>query len=338
MKDRVAIVTGGGLGLGRLYALALSQRGAKVVVNDYGGSLDGKPGDANRAQCVVDEIKAAGGIAVADHHDVSDKVGAKAIVETAVKAFGSVHILINNAGITGKVSPHDDVDGAAFMRVIEISALGTTLVTSAAYGIMAKQKFGRIINISSNAIYGFGAGGDCAYGASKGATFAITRELGRWSERDGIKINAILPSAASRMTELSEGTKKLAETYFPAKVCPSSLDELDMLWKYSHHIGSRSIRPRPLLGRMPRLWRGLHFQRQQSREGGHRHVSWSHVGNSRRVFEAIRQGHGEKRRALPGDEHPGPRSVCSPSSLWSRHGRYPRLWYCKSKLRRRHCR
>lgn len=221
VKDRVAIVTGGGLGLGRLYALALSQRGAKVVVNDYGGSLDGKPGSANRAQCVVDEIKAAGGIAVADHHDVSDKVGAKAIVETAVKAFGSVHILINNAGITGKVSPHDDVDGAAFMRVMEISALGTTLVTSAAYGIMAKQKFGRIINISSNAIYGFGAGGDCAYGASKGATFAITRELGRWSERDGIKINAILPSAASRMTELSEGTKKLAETYFPAKVCMS---------------------------------------------------------------------------------------------------------------------
>lgn len=224
VKDRVAIVTGGGLGLGRLYALALAERGAKVVVNDYGGTLDGQPGTAFRAQKVVDEIMAAGGVAVADGHDVSDRAGAKAIIDNAVEAFGTVHILINNAGITGKISPHDDVDADAFMRVIEISVLGTTLVTSAAYGIMAKQGFGRIVNISSNAIYGFGAGGDCAYGASKGAVFTITRELGRWSERDGIKTNCILPSAASRMTEVSEGTKKLASTYFPAEVRGDSLD------------------------------------------------------------------------------------------------------------------
>ncbi|KEF51679.1 uncharacterized protein A1O9_12314 [Exophiala aquamarina CBS 119918] len=217
VENRVAIVTGGGLGLGRLYALSLARRGAKVVVNDYGGSLDGKAGHSTRAQDVVDEITAAGGTAIADHHDVSDRTGAGEIVETALRAFGTVHILINNAGITGKISPHDDVDADAFMRVIEISTLGTTLVTSAAYRVMAKQGFGRIVNVSSNAIYGFGAGGDCAYGASKGATFAITRELGRWSERDGIKTNAIMPSAASRMTELSTGTKKLAETYFPAE-------------------------------------------------------------------------------------------------------------------------
>lgn len=221
VENRVAIVTGGGQGLGRLYALSLASRGAKVVVNDYGGGLDGKAGQSTRAQDVVDEIVAAGGTAVADHHDVSDRKGAKEIVETAVKAFGTVHILINNAGITGKICPHDDVDADAFMRVIEISTLGTTLVTSAAYRVMSKQRFGRIVNVSSNAIYGFGAGGDCAYGASKGATFAITRELGRWSERDGIKINAIMPSAATRMTELSKGTKKLAETYFPAEVSTS---------------------------------------------------------------------------------------------------------------------
>lgn len=218
VKDRVAVITGGGLGLGRVYALALARRGAKVVVNDYGGTLDGKAGKATRAQSVVDEITALGGTAVADHHDVSDREGAKEIIQTAVKVYGTVHILINNAGITGKISPHDDVDADAFMRVIEISVLGSTLVTSAAYKIMAKQRFGRIINVSSNAIYGFGAGGDCAYGASKGATFAITRELGRWSGRDGIKINAVMPSAASRMTEGSEGTRKLAEAYFPAEV------------------------------------------------------------------------------------------------------------------------
>lgn len=217
VQGKVAIVTGGGLGLGRLYALALAERGAKVVVNDYGGTLDGQPGSITRAQTVVDEIKAAGGTAVANQGDVSKD--AQAIVQAAVKEFGTVHILINNAGITGKISPHDDVDPAAFMRVIEISVLGTTMVTSACYSIMAKQKYGRIINVSSNAIYGFGAGGDCAYGASKGATFAITRELGRWSEQDGIKINGVMPSAASRMGDLSEGTKKVTRTYFPPEVC-----------------------------------------------------------------------------------------------------------------------
>jgi NAD(P)-dependent dehydrogenase (short-subunit alcohol dehydrogenase family) len=213
VHGRVAIVTGAGLGLGRLYALALATKGAKVLVNDYGGTLEGQAGTVTRAQSVVDEIKASGGIAVAHNGDVSKD--AKDIVESAIKEFGTVRILINNAGITGKMSPHDNVDASAFMRVLEISVLGTTMVTSAAYSVMAKQKYGRIVNVSSNAIYGFGAGGDCAYGASKGATFAITRELGRWSERDGIKINCIMPSAASRMGDLSEGTKKVTRTYFP---------------------------------------------------------------------------------------------------------------------------
>jgi NAD(P)-dependent dehydrogenase (short-subunit alcohol dehydrogenase family) len=216
VQDKVAIVTGGGLGLGRLYALALAAKGCKVLVNDYGGTLEGSAGTITRAQLVVDEIEAAGGTAVAHNGDVSRD--AKDIVATAVKEFGTVHILINNAGITGKMSSHDNVDGPAFMRVLEISVLGTTMVTSAAYSVMAAQKYGRIVNVSSNAIYGFGAGGDCAYGASKGATFAITRELGRWSERDGIKINCIMPSAASRMGDLSEGTKKVTRTYFPPEV------------------------------------------------------------------------------------------------------------------------
>ena len=216
LAGKVAIVTGAGLGLGRLYALALAKRGVKVVVNDYGGTLEGEAGSISRAQAVVDEIRIAGGTAVAHQGDVSKD--AKAIVSAAVEAFGTVHILINNAGITGKMAPHDDVDADAFMRVLEISVLGTTMVTSTCYPIMAKQKFGRIVNVSSNAIYGFGAGGDCAYSASKGAVFAITRELGKWSERDGIKINCIMPSAASRMGDLSEGTMKVTRTYFPTEV------------------------------------------------------------------------------------------------------------------------
>jgi NAD(P)-dependent dehydrogenase (short-subunit alcohol dehydrogenase family) len=174
-----------------LYALALAERGARVVVNDYGGNLEGQSGTIARAQAVANEINESGGSAIADQSDVSTQQGVATLVSRAKDAFGTVHILVNNAGITGKMSPHDNVDGPAFMRVLEISVLGTTLMTSACYSIMAQQKYGRIINVSSNAIYGFGAGGDCAYGASKGATFAITRELGRWSERDGIKINCV---------------------------------------------------------------------------------------------------------------------------------------------------
>jgi NAD(P)-dependent dehydrogenase (short-subunit alcohol dehydrogenase family) len=207
------------MGLGREYALALAAAGAKVIVNDYGGSLDGAPGTSERAQSVVDEITKAGGTATADGHDVSKD--AKAIIANAVRAYGTVDILVNNAGISGKPSSHEDVDGEAFMRVLEIGVLGTTLMTSAAYTIMRKQGFGRVINVSSNAVYGFGAGGDCAYTASKGAIYALTRDLGRYAITDGIKINGILPSGWSRMGDLSEGTKVVTRTYFdPAKISP----------------------------------------------------------------------------------------------------------------------
>ncbi len=216
IAGKVAIVTGAGLGLGRLYALALAERGAKVLVNDYGGDLEGRPGNIAVAQSVVDEIKAQGGIAVAHGGDVAKDY--KEIVEAAVKEFGTVHILINNAGILGKMSPHDNVDASAFMRVLEISVLGTAMLTSAVYSVMAKQKYGRIVNTSSNAMYGLGSGGDGAYGASKAAAFALTRGLGRWSERDGIKINCTMPSAASRMADLSDGTRYVTQTYFPAEV------------------------------------------------------------------------------------------------------------------------
>lgn len=219
VAGKVAIVTGAGLGLGRLYALALAERGAKVLVNDYGGDLEGKPGTIAVAQAVVDEIKSRGGIAIAHGGDVSKDY--QDIVDTAVKEFGTVHILINNAGITGKISPHDNVDASAFMRVLEISVLGTAMLTSAVYSIMARQKYGRIVNSSSNSMYGLASGGDCAYSAAKAATFGLTRSLGRWSERDGIKVNCTMPAAASRMGDQSEGTKFVTRTYFPAEVCVS---------------------------------------------------------------------------------------------------------------------
>lgn len=219
VKGRVAIVTGAGNGLGREYALALAAAGAKVIVNDYGGSIDGVPGTSESAQNVVDEITKAGGTAFADGHDVSKD--AKKVIATAVQEYGTVHVVVNNAGISGKPSSHDDIDAEAFMRVLQINVLGTTLMTSVAYAIMRKQGFGRIINVSSNSIYGFGAGGDCAYATSKGAIFALTRDLGRYAPKDGIKINGIMPSGWSRMGDMTENTKRVTRTYFdPAKIGP----------------------------------------------------------------------------------------------------------------------
>ncbi|KAF9786542.1 hypothetical protein IL306_014124 [Fusarium sp. DS 682] len=221
VNNRVAIVTGAGGGLGREYALLLGKLGAKVVVNDYGGSLEGQPGSISRAQSVANEINAAGGIAIADGHDVSIQADAQQIVANCVAEFGRVDILVNNAGISGKPSSHAALDAPAFMRVIEIAVLGSQLMTSAVWSIMEEQRHGRIVNVSSDAIIGFGAGGDCAYSASKGAVFAMTQDLGRFSPSCGIKLNAILPSGASRMGDLSEASNMITQTYFePSKCAP----------------------------------------------------------------------------------------------------------------------
>jgi len=219
VKGRVAIVTGAGGGLGREYSLLLAAGGAKVVVNDYGGSLEGDAGTISRAQSVANEITRAGGVAIADGHDVSIKADCQALVSRAVAEFGKIDILVNNAGISGKPSSHAELDGAAFMRVLEIGVLGSQLMTSAVWGTMQTQGYGRIIYISSDAVMGFGAGGDCAYAASKGATFAIARDLGRFSPQHGIKVNVVMPSGSSRMGDLSEGSKHITRTYFEASKC-----------------------------------------------------------------------------------------------------------------------
>ncbi|KAF4334386.1 FOX2-hydratase-dehydrogenase-epimerase peroxisomal [Fusarium beomiforme] len=223
VSGRVAIITGAGGGLGREYAIALAAGGAKVVINDYGGTLDGQAGDSSRAQSVADEIVQKGGVAIADGHDVSVKANTLKIVQKAMDQFGRVDILINNAGISGRPSSHADLDGAAFMRVLEIGVLGSQFMTSAVWNIMQAQGHGRICYVSSDAIFGFGAGGDCAYTASKGATFAIARDLGRFSEQHGIKVNAILPSGTSRMGDLSEGSKFITRTYFDASKCAAAV-------------------------------------------------------------------------------------------------------------------
>lgn len=214
LAGQVAIVTGAGGGLGREYALLLAQKGAKVVVNDYGGTLDGQKGTISRAQAVVDEIKSAGGEAIPDGHDVSIKSEVRELVDSTLKTYGTVQILVNNAGTAGQMSSHDNVNVESFHRTWEISALGTVLLISTIWPTMEKQGYGRIINTSSDSIYGFGGGGDGGYASSKGAVFALTKDLGKFSLKHGITINGVLPSAVSRMSDMSPIIKKITRTYF----------------------------------------------------------------------------------------------------------------------------
>lgn len=219
LAGQVAIVTGAGGGLGREYALLFARRGAKVVVNDYGGSLDGVKGSISRAQQVVEEINAAGGEAMADGHDVSVRSEVQQLVGNVLETYGTVHILVNNAGTAGQMSSHDNVNEPSFRRTWEIAALGTILLISTVWPAMEKQKYGRIITTCSDSLYGFGGGGDGGYASSKGAVLGLTKDLGKFSPRHGIMINGVLPSAASRMSDLSPVIKKITRTYFdPAKV------------------------------------------------------------------------------------------------------------------------
>ena len=147
---KVAIITGAGGGLGRQHALLLAQRGALVVVNDLGGNIDGTGGDASAAQKVVDEIKAAGGEAVADHNSVATPEGGAAIVKTAVDTFGRVDIVVNNAGILRDKSFHN-MAPELMNPVFDVHLKGAFHVTQPAWVLMREQGYGRIISTSSAA-------------------------------------------------------------------------------------------------------------------------------------------------------------------------------------------
>ncbi|HVW27635.1 MAG TPA: SDR family oxidoreductase [Polyangiaceae bacterium] len=198
-KGRVAIVTGAGAGLGRIHAIELAKRGAKVVVNDLGSAVDGSGGSSAAAQAVVEEIKKAGGEAIANGASVSDKKGAESIVQDAVKAFGTVDILINNAGILRDKS---FIKGTIedFELIISVHLLGSMYVTKAAWPIMNEKGYGRIVmTTSSSGLYG--NFGQSNYGAAKLGLIGLMNTLKIEGEKKNVKVNAIAPIAATRMTE-----------------------------------------------------------------------------------------------------------------------------------------
>ena len=194
--DRVAIITGAGGALGRSHALELARRGAKVVVNDLGGSVHGEGGAPAAAQQVVDEIVSSGGEAVANFDSVTNP---QPIVQSALDAFGRVDILVNNAGILRDKAFHnmsvEDIDA-----VLDVHLRGAMALTQLAFKLMREQRYGRIINTTSASGL-FGNFGQANYGAAKAGLFGLTRVLAQEGARANIFVNAVAPLARSRMTE-----------------------------------------------------------------------------------------------------------------------------------------
>jgi NAD(P)-dependent dehydrogenase (short-subunit alcohol dehydrogenase family) len=198
---RVAVVTGAARGLGRAHALLLAARGARVVVADSGGAIDGSGSSADPAQQVVAEIIASGGEAIACATSVAESAGAASIVESALDNFGRIDVVVNNAGIHDP-GLFEELAFEQFEQMIGVHFYGALRVTRAAWGHFAKAGYGRVVNTVSEAMLG-GIPGLSSYGAAKGAVFGLTRNLATEGAALGIKVNAIAPRAYTRMSASS---------------------------------------------------------------------------------------------------------------------------------------
>ncbi|MCP5029847.1 MAG: SDR family oxidoreductase [Actinomycetia bacterium] len=213
---KVAVVTGAGGGLGREHALEFARRGARVVVNDLGGAVDGTGGDKGPAQRVVEEIDSLGGEAVADGNSVGTEVGGEAIIKSAIDAFGRVDIVVNNAGILRDKTFHRMTDDF-LSPVVDVHLKAAFYVTRPAWIHMREQGYGRVVNTSSASGI-LGNFGQANYGAAKMGLVGLTRVLAAEGTKYNIKANAIAPIARTRMTEELMGDG--AAAFDPEKVTP----------------------------------------------------------------------------------------------------------------------
>jgi NAD(P)-dependent dehydrogenase (short-subunit alcohol dehydrogenase family) len=224
---RVAVVTGAGRGIGRAHALLLGHRGARVVVNDLGGSMEGVGADAEPASTVAAEIAAAGGIARADTSDVATPAGAQALVDATVEHFGRIDVLVNNAGIIRWATfPEADADNLAHHLAVHVG--GSFHTTRAAWPHMVAQGYGRIVMTSSAGI--FGLPDNLSYATAKAGVIGLARSLATAGAAHGIKINAIAPAAFTRMagppgpgaTEMSPEVVAPMAAFLAHEGCPVS--------------------------------------------------------------------------------------------------------------------
>ena len=198
-KDKVAIVTGSGNGIGKGYALELAKRGAKVVVNDLGGTVDGSGGSLSAADAVVQEIETAGGEAMANGANVAKQEDVKAMVEATMEKWGRVDILINNSGILRDKS-FGTMEWSDFEAVINVHLLGSALCAHSVFPIMKEQEFGRIVMTSSSSGL-FGNFGQTNYAAAKMGVIGLMNTLKLEGAKYNIHTNSIAPTAKTRMTE-----------------------------------------------------------------------------------------------------------------------------------------
>ena len=197
--DRVVIVTGAGGGLGRCHALDFARRGAKVVVNDLGGSMDGSGGSSEAADAVVAEIKAAGGEAISNGSSVTDDAGVDNMIKQTMDAYGRIDVLVNNAGVLRDKS-FAKMEIGDFTFVVDVHLFGTMKPTKAVWPIMKEQGYGRImVTSSSSGLYG--NFGQANYGAAKLGVVGFMNTLKLEGQKDNIHINALAPVAWTRMTE-----------------------------------------------------------------------------------------------------------------------------------------
>jgi NAD(P)-dependent dehydrogenase (short-subunit alcohol dehydrogenase family) len=197
--DRVAIVTGAGGGLGKSHALEFARRGAKVVVNDLGGSVDGTGSGSSAADLVVKEIEAAGGTAVANYDSVSTPEGGEGVVKTALDNFGKVDVVVNNAGILRDRS-FVKMSQAEIEAVLDVHLKGAFFVSQPAFRSMKENNYGRLV-FTASAAGVFGNFGQSNYGAAKMGLVGLSNVLAQEGVKNNIKSNVIAPIAATRMTE-----------------------------------------------------------------------------------------------------------------------------------------
>jgi NAD(P)-dependent dehydrogenase (short-subunit alcohol dehydrogenase family) len=225
LDGKVAAITGAGGGIGRAHALLFAREGARVVVNDLGGSRDGTGQGSTMAEKVCAEIAAAGGQAVPSFHDVSERAGAEAIVKTAVDAFGQLDVLVNNAGIL-RDKTLLKMEDEMWDLVVRVHLRGTYLCTQAAARHMAERgKGGRIVNTSS--VSGLiGNFGQSNYAAAKAGIYGLTRTASMELKKYAITVNALAPVAVTRLTEdlpMFQALPNARELLAPEHIAPAAL-------------------------------------------------------------------------------------------------------------------
>ncbi|HUO40827.1 MAG TPA: SDR family NAD(P)-dependent oxidoreductase [Mycobacterium sp.] len=252
---QVAIVTGAGRGLGRLYALELARRGASVVVNDVGGSMRGDGTDVSVADGVVEEIRNAGGGALASHDSVDTPEGGQAIVRTAIEGFGRLDAVVSNAGIFTSV-PFEDLSADDWHRMLRVHLDGGFYLSQAAYRLMKEQGYGRFVFISSSGGM-FGQPLEAHYAAAKAGLVGLTNVIAIEGAPHGILANTVLPFGFSRMvTETVSDPAALEDMGFlkvirPELVVPIVVFLASRACTFSHHNYSACA------GRFARVFVGL---------------------------------------------------------------------------------